>query len=69
MEGVKRGEIVLHSGADFAGAGEVDFVAGDAIDPEQGAGDDSAIEKVAVAAAGAELEGHGAGFGVPGFVG
>ncbi len=53
MEGGEGGEVALHGGADVASAGEVDLVAGDAVDPEQGAGDDSAIEEVAVAAAGA----------------
>ncbi len=69
VEGGEGGEITLHGCANVAGTGEVDLFASEAVEPEERARNDSAIKEVRIASRWAELEGHGAGFGVPGFVG
>lgn len=68
VEAARGGEIALHRKADVAGVSEPELFASKPVEPEEGAGDDPTIEKVAVAGGGAELEGHGKALGVPGGV-
>ena len=66
VEGSQGCEIAIHGNADFARRGSVQGLVCDAVEPEQAAGYDSAIEEVAVAARCVEFERHRTGFRVPG---
>ncbi len=65
VEALESAEIPLHGEADFTGASEINLLSREAMEPEEGAGDDAAVEEIAVTTGGGELKGHRPGVGVP----